>query len=117
MSILEVVLEEEKRKALRDEQQREERQRFLAQLPLLAAQIEEEKRKAQNEEKRREERARFLAQLPLLLKVEAAAHELQLSRRRIYQLVGAGQLELIKIGKSARITRASLLRLAGVREE
>jgi excisionase family DNA binding protein len=117
MSILDVVLEEEKRKALRDEQAREERQRFLAQLPLLEAQIEEEKRKAQDEEKHRQERAGVLQQLPLLLRIEQAAHELQLSRRRIYQLVSDGDLELVKIGKSSRITRASLLRLARAREE
>jgi excisionase family DNA binding protein len=118
MSILEAVLAEEKRQALREEQAREERARFLQQLPLLAAQIEEEQRKAQDEERRRKDRQRFLQQeLPLLLRIEQAAHELQLSRRRIYQLVQAGQLELVKIGKSSRITRASLLRLAGAKAE
>jgi excisionase family DNA binding protein len=86
-------------------------------MSLLEAQLAEERRKARSEEKRREERARFLQQLPLLLRIEQAAHELQLSRRRIYQLVQSSDLELVRIGRSARITRASLLRLAGARAE
>jgi excisionase family DNA binding protein len=71
----------------------------------------------EEEEERAKARQRFLQLLPLLLKIEQAAHELQLSRRRIYQLVDAGDLELVKIGKSARITRASVLRLAHARED
>ena len=50
--------------------------------------------------------------LPLLLRVDEAARELGVSRRRIYQLVASGQLELRKIGRSSRITGRSILRLA-----
>jgi excisionase family DNA binding protein len=51
--------------------------------------------------------------LPLLLRIEDAARELSATPRYIYELVHAGQLDLVRIGpKSTRITSASVLRLA-----
>ena len=50
--------------------------------------------------------------LPLLLRVRDAALALSLSERRVYQLIAANQLELVRIGAASRITRASLLELA-----
>jgi excisionase family DNA binding protein len=80
--------------------------------------ILELKRQRALEDEREDAGRRFvLYELPLLLRIEQAAHELQLSRRRIYQLVHAGELELVKIGKAARITRASVLRLAHACED
>jgi excisionase family DNA binding protein len=50
---------------------------------------------------------------PLLLNVREVAFELGLSTRRIYQLIAAGKLELVKIGKASRVPSASVLKLAG----
>jgi excisionase family DNA binding protein len=49
---------------------------------------------------------------PMYLSVREVAHELRLSRRRIYQLADAGELQRVKIGAATRITSASLLALA-----
>jgi excisionase family DNA binding protein len=44
----------------------------------------------------------------LLLTPEQAAAELQIARRRIFEMVGDGTLRSVKIGKSRRIPRAAL---------
>lgn len=43
-----------------------------------------------------------------LLKVEAVARELQISRTRAYGLIKAGEIESIKIGASRRVPRQAL---------
>ena len=48
----------------------------------------------------------------LLLTIPEAGELLRLSRGTIYSLVDDDRLELVKIGKSARITRRSAERLA-----
>ena len=50
---------------------------------------------------------------PLLMRVSEVAFELGLSRRRIYQLIAAGKLDLVKIDKASRVPSASMLKLAG----
>jgi excisionase family DNA binding protein len=50
---------------------------------------------------------------PLLLRVSEVAFELGLSTRRIYQMINAGELDMVKIGKASRVPSASLLKLAG----
>jgi excisionase family DNA binding protein len=50
---------------------------------------------------------------PLLMRVSEAAFELRLSTRRIYQLIAAGELDNVKIGKARRVTSASVRKLAG----
>jgi len=47
---------------------------------------------------------------PVLLHVIEAARVLALSRARVYQLIAAGELPHIRIGKSVRVPRAALLR-------
>lgn len=47
---------------------------------------------------------------PVLLHVVEAAEILALSRARVYQLIAAGELPHIRIGKSVRVPRAALLR-------
>lgn len=44
----------------------------------------------------------------MLLTVEQAAKELQIARRRIYELTAAGVLPSVKIGKSRRIRSTDL---------
>jgi excisionase family DNA binding protein len=53
---------------------------------------------------------------PLLMRVSEVAFELGLSRRRIYQLMHAGELESVKIGKASRVPSASVRKLAGERD-
>lgn len=53
--------------------------------------------------------------LPLLMRVADAAFQLALSQRRIYQLIGDGRLDLVKIDRASRVTSASVLRLASAR--
>jgi excisionase family DNA binding protein len=53
----------------------------------------------------------------LLLTYPAAAQVLQLSRGTIYNLAKSGHLTLVKIGKNARITRASVEALAQHRQQ
>jgi len=50
---------------------------------------------------------------PLLMSVREVAFELRLSRRRIYQMIHAGELEMVKIGKASRVPSAAVRRLAG----
>lgn len=44
----------------------------------------------------------------LLLTPEQAAAELQIARRRIFEMIADGTLPSVKIGKSRRITRTAL---------
>lgn len=45
---------------------------------------------------------------PLLVTIDDAARSTHLSRVTVYKLIAAGELEAVKIGKSRRITVASL---------
>ncbi len=42
--------------------------------------------------------------MPKLLKVEEAAHELGIGRRKVYELIRSGSLEAVHIGKSVRVS-------------
>lgn len=46
-----------------------------------------------------------------LYKVSSAMKKLDVSRATIYRLVGRGELEIVKIGTSTRVTGASIDRL------
>jgi excisionase family DNA binding protein len=46
------------------------------------------------------------------MRVSEVAFELGLSTRRIYQMINAGELPLIKVGKASRVPSASVLKLA-----
>jgi excisionase family DNA binding protein len=46
--------------------------------------------------------------LRLLLTAEEAAEELRIARSRVFDLMAAGELPSVKIGRSRRITRAAL---------
>jgi len=61
-------------------------------------------------------KARLPRKWPLLLSVGEVAFELGLSRRRIYQLIHAGELESVKIGKASRVPSAAVRKLAGERD-
>jgi hypothetical protein len=51
--------------------------------------------------------------LPLLLDYERTRHELgDVSVRHLYNLIDRGLLERVKLGRSARITSASIMKLA-----
>jgi excisionase family DNA binding protein len=43
-----------------------------------------------------------------LLRVEEAARMLQIGRTKMYELMGAGELPVVRIGRSVRIPRRSL---------
>ena len=47
---------------------------------------------------------------PALVKIEPACKYLDVGRSKLYELIREGKLEAVKIGKSARITTASLKR-------
>jgi len=47
---------------------------------------------------------------PALLKIESACEYLDVGRSKLYELIREGKLDAVKIGKSARITTASLKR-------
>ena len=47
---------------------------------------------------------------PVLLKIEPACRYLDVGRSKLYELIREGKLEAVKIGKSARVTTASLKR-------
>jgi excisionase family DNA binding protein len=50
---------------------------------------------------------------PALVKIEPACQYLGVGRSKIYELIREGKLEAVKIGKSARITTASLKSFVG----
>jgi excisionase family DNA binding protein len=47
---------------------------------------------------------------PALVKIEPACRYLDVGRSKLYELIREGKLEAVKIGKSARVTTASLKR-------
>jgi excisionase family DNA binding protein len=47
---------------------------------------------------------------PALVKIEPACKYLDVGRSKLYELILEGKLDAVKIGKSARITTASLKR-------
>ena len=47
---------------------------------------------------------------PALMKIEPACRHLDIGRSKLYELIRKGKLDAVKIGKSARITTASLKR-------
>lgn len=66
-----------------------------------------------SEKARNAAQARWEPQLPVatspgLLTAEQAAAELQIARRRIFEMIADGTLPSVKIGKSRRITRTAL---------
>jgi excisionase family DNA binding protein len=50
---------------------------------------------------------------PVLLRVSEAAGLLSVSRSTLYQLIGRGDLAVIKIGRSVRVPRNAIERLTG----
>jgi excisionase family DNA binding protein len=52
-----------------------------------------------------------------LLRVEEAARVLQIGRTKVYELIGAGGLPVIRIGRSVRIPRRGLERWIAERTE
>ena len=47
---------------------------------------------------------------PALMKIEPACRYLDVGRSKLYELIREGKLDAVKIGKSARVTTASLKR-------
>lgn len=45
---------------------------------------------------------------PMLMRVSEVAHELQLARSFVYELIQSGQLPAVRIGRSVRVPRAEL---------
>ena len=45
---------------------------------------------------------------PICVRVNAAARMVGLGRTKLYELIAAGEIETVKLGKSTRITTASL---------
>ena len=50
---------------------------------------------------------------PLVLRVTEAAALLGLSRSTLYQLIGSGRVRVVRLGRTVRIPRQELERLAG----
>ena len=50
---------------------------------------------------------------PALMRIEPACRYLDVGRSKLYELIREGKLEAVKIGKSARVTTASLKRFVG----
>ena len=48
---------------------------------------------------------------PLLLTIPETCRETRLGRSKIYELIGEGEIETVKIGKSRRVPYASILAL------
>lgn len=55
-----------------------------------------------------EKKHQEVAELPLLLKVETAAKLLSLGRTKMYELIAAGDVPVIRLGRSVRVPTASL---------
>jgi excisionase family DNA binding protein len=51
--------------------------------------------------------------VPLLLRVAEAAQLLQISRTKLYELIGRGEVPAVRIGGSVRVSRRELERIAG----
>ncbi|MBS0474319.1 MAG: helix-turn-helix domain-containing protein [Proteobacteria bacterium] len=48
---------------------------------------------------------------PICVKVNEAARMIGVGRTKLYELIASGEIEAIKLGKSTRITTASLKKL------
>jgi len=48
---------------------------------------------------------------PICVKVNEAARMIGVGRTKLYELIASGEIEVIKLGKSTRITTASLHKL------
>ena len=48
---------------------------------------------------------------PICVKVNDAARMIGVGRTKLYELIASGEIEVIKLGKSTRITTASLHKL------
>lgn len=55
-----------------------------------------------------EKKHQEVTELPLLLKVEAAAKLLSLGRTKMYELIAAGDVPVIRLGRSVRVPTALL---------
>lgn len=53
---------------------------------------------------------------PLLLPVSDVADLLGVCRSTVWNLIAAGKLDTVKLGKSRRVKRSSVLALAGIAE-
>lgn len=49
-----------------------------------------------------------IAPAPLCVRVNIAARMIGVGRTKLYELIAAGEVETVKLGKSTRITTASL---------
>ncbi len=47
---------------------------------------------------------------PLLIRAEEAAKLLGLGRSKVFQMIAAGELPVIRMGRSVRVPRAELMR-------
>ena len=45
---------------------------------------------------------------PICVKVNDAARMIDVGRTKLYELIASGEIEVVKLGKSTRITTASL---------
>lgn len=57
------------------------------------------------------------AHSPICVRVNDAAHIIGVGRTKLYELIAAGEIETIKLGKSTRVTTASLHALIMRRRE
>ncbi len=48
---------------------------------------------------------------PLAVRVRDAAHMIGIGRTKVYDLIGSGELQTVKIGRATLITMSSLRRL------
>lgn len=49
-----------------------------------------------------------IAPAPLCVRINIAARMIGIGRTKLYELIAAGEIETVKLGKSTRITIASL---------
>ena len=45
---------------------------------------------------------------PICVRVNDAAHMIGIGRTKLYELIAAGEVETVKLGKATRVTTASL---------
>lgn len=50
---------------------------------------------------------------PICIRVNDAARMIGVGRTKLYELISAGELETVKIGKATRVTTASLHKFVG----
>jgi len=48
---------------------------------------------------------------PICVKVNEAARMIGVGRTKLYELIAAGEVDVVKLGKSTRVTAASLKKL------